>query len=717
MSQTPAVNLPQAVGSEPKGPGPAGKGGGDFAGRFLDLLFAESEPADSLKRNAGAAGSKDAVPSGESTLATDPGRVGPLPKGVEPVEVRGPKAEGAAKDQRKKTAREVPFETPGAGVQGADRAQLVFGSSLQVPPAFGAARGTRVADPEADSRLEQPGSPAPPPAAQKLSLSQQIMMVPRSGRVPGRTTPQDQVPAGALPQINAEGIQPGTGAGPAPATERLATRLARRLWESDESLVGGGRNPSLSLQAETKQMTGRRLHPRLAVAAPGTPEATEGPPTDKAREGTSIQEKLATALAKLSPTHRTASHQVSSPGASQNNVRESERLPSIPPGDSAGKVKQAPVREDRSESGRSAPRPVLPEDGGSSTGEPGFIAKQAPATKEVSAGEHARRVQEPESVPHAAGAESEIRRGLGVDQVGRTVPAGRLASAPDSGVTASPSSKPAVREHFTPVAGTKPEAGSAHSWQPIANQTFRPSGAQGHAGNGEEGLGRLQPVHEDESGPGRFETLQRARTARAEVRTESSHLEARPVTGEGKALQLGQPDSLAGRPEVTDSASAPSLSGGARTSSPSRPQAASILGESMTQQVFQQLVQRVRLERWPEVEQLTVQLRPEVLGKVVIETRRDRGEALHAVIKVEDPAVKQLFDQRLPELLQKLAESGINVDSAEVDWLGGGDSDAPAGRRNSSGAAKGAGFSKDEESQASDPFTAVAEDGRVSWFA
>ncbi|HOM99704.1 MAG TPA: flagellar hook-length control protein FliK [Acidobacteriota bacterium] len=78
----------------------------------------------------------------------------------------------------------------------------------------------------------------------------------------------------------------------------------------------------------------------------------------------------------------------------------------------------------------------------------------------------------------------------------------------------------------------------------------------------------------------------------------------------------------------------------------------------------------MKLEKWPGVDSLSVQLRPEILGRVVIETRREDGDRLHTLIRAEDPAVKQLLELRLPELVQRLAEAGIRLDSATVEWSG-----------------------------------------------
>ncbi len=84
-----------------------------------------------------------------------------------------------------------------------------------------------------------------------------------------------------------------------------------------------------------------------------------------------------------------------------------------------------------------------------------------------------------------------------------------------------------------------------------------------------------------------------------------------------------------------------------------------------TAMLFEQLVERFRLEQMPGSARFTVQLRPEHLGRVEIETRQE-GELLTAVIRAEDPRTRHSLEAGLDSLLQRLEEAGIEVHRAEV---------------------------------------------------
>ncbi|GAB4116671.1 MAG: hypothetical protein Kow001_17270 [Acidobacteriota bacterium] len=81
--------------------------------------------------------------------------------------------------------------------------------------------------------------------------------------------------------------------------------------------------------------------------------------------------------------------------------------------------------------------------------------------------------------------------------------------------------------------------------------------------------------------------------------------------------------------------------------------------------MFDQLVERFRLEQMPGSTRFTVQLRPEHLGRVEIETRQE-GEILTAVIRAEDPQTRQSLEAGMDALLERLEEAGIEVHRAEV---------------------------------------------------
>lgn len=151
--------------------------------------------------------------------------------------------------------------------------------------------------------------------------------------------------------------------------------------------------------------------------------------------------------------------------------------------------------------------------------------------------------------------------------------------------------------------------------------------------------------------------------------TEHGTASSSPAVASRVATASGETGNLQTNLGHQPSTSPETTQGSARASaplSPGNPPAS----ESLAQQIFGQLVARMKLEKWPGVDSLSVQLRPEILGRVVIETRREDGDRLHTLIRAEDPAVKQLLELRLPELVQRLAEAGIRLDSASVEWSG-----------------------------------------------
>jgi flagellar hook-length control protein FliK len=95
-------------------------------------------------------------------------------------------------------------------------------------------------------------------------------------------------------------------------------------------------------------------------------------------------------------------------------------------------------------------------------------------------------------------------------------------------------------------------------------------------------------------------------------------------------------------------------------------------GSSLFNQVLDQVVAKARLETAEGLSRLTVQLKPEFLGRMQIQTDLSRNEGLHAVIRVENPAVRKAVEASLPSLLEKLAEAGLKVESAEVTDLSAG---------------------------------------------
>lgn len=145
-----------------------------------------------------------------------------------------------------------------------------------------------------------------------------------------------------------------------------------------------------------------------------------------------------------------------------------------------------------------------------------------------------------------------------------------------------------------------------------------------------------------------------------------------------------------------------------------------------TGQIFDQIVTRMRLQQLPGTTRLTVQLQPEHLGRIEIETVFDK-DGMRAVIRVEDGSVKKLVETGLQNLIQRLADAGIELRQAEVSHFaqdgrqGGTEQDQPGSR---SGGESGRG-AKSDSRDADQDFSselasaqAEAEDnGNVNYFA
>jgi flagellar hook-length control protein FliK len=89
-------------------------------------------------------------------------------------------------------------------------------------------------------------------------------------------------------------------------------------------------------------------------------------------------------------------------------------------------------------------------------------------------------------------------------------------------------------------------------------------------------------------------------------------------------------------------------------------------GEANPDRIFDQIVQTTKLERQNGMDRFTVNLKPGFLGRIEIETDIRSDEGVHAVIRVEDPAVKKAVEKGLADLLDQLGDLGVDIDSAEV---------------------------------------------------
>ena len=82
--------------------------------------------------------------------------------------------------------------------------------------------------------------------------------------------------------------------------------------------------------------------------------------------------------------------------------------------------------------------------------------------------------------------------------------------------------------------------------------------------------------------------------------------------------------------------------------------------------VVGQIVETAVLERGSGLDRFTVQLRPEFLGRIQIETELADDATMRAVIRVEDPSVRKTVETGLTHLVSKLNELGLDVSSARV---------------------------------------------------
>ncbi|GAB4248724.1 MAG: hypothetical protein Kow00109_24790 [Acidobacteriota bacterium] len=713
MSQTPAVSAAQLVGSQPKGQGPAGKGGGDFATKFLDLLFAEGEAPAAAKRNAPARQQDERAQHGNAATTGEGEAAARLPKGEGPADSPAAKGEGTDREG-KKPGPKVPSLLGETEAPEPNAVGLALDGVLQLVQRSVAAGRAGSSPSGSASHRGDLGPGAPDGAARQPVTPERIAKTPHGGKVAVRGDAARQLGVdSSLAGASVKAASPivvaknpsAVAAGTIRPGEPVVAQLARRLWGVGEVRAATEQDAALGTREEVGGGNGHGSSSPVESLSPGDTARATAPAVGEAGHLSGLRERLQSLFSRSLAVSPAVPEGSSTSRVARPAERRGERAETIHGDPAAGS-------ERTGRRGFSGTR-------GDNNDTPGDFGRQVVAPESGEGGDESRGGEK--LTPGSSGqSRTNGIRGTASGVPDRRATAhSKAVSGQGRGEEITGSAMPQGREPLvvsTPSGGPS-GIGSPKPWQPIANQTFRPEGAGVPGG---EANGAPEEIEAASGGEGfrkRLGALRRDRSEGMELKPDGAHVETEGVTGQQKSQHHGRAEGPAGRAEVTDSMASPGASAGTRTAAPSRSQAAPVLSEALTQQVFQQLVQRVRLDRWPEVEQLTVQLRPELLGKVVIETRQERGEHLHAVIKVEDPAVKQLFDQRLPELLEKLAESGIQVDSAEVDWLGGGNADSQSGHRNASPAMKGAELTAEEELQSSDPFAGVAEDGRKSWFA
>lgn len=85
--------------------------------------------------------------------------------------------------------------------------------------------------------------------------------------------------------------------------------------------------------------------------------------------------------------------------------------------------------------------------------------------------------------------------------------------------------------------------------------------------------------------------------------------------------------------------------------------------------IFDGMIDGGRFRKIGESFRLDIRLEPESLGKVRIETILDKENVMRAVIEAEDPAVRNLIEQKLPLLIERLQEDGIDLSEVSVQLM------------------------------------------------
>jgi len=88
-----------------------------------------------------------------------------------------------------------------------------------------------------------------------------------------------------------------------------------------------------------------------------------------------------------------------------------------------------------------------------------------------------------------------------------------------------------------------------------------------------------------------------------------------------------------------------------------------------TENLFEEMIQRVELAQNETKSTMSIQLNPEFLGKVALEVAVDAA-GLHVKINAEDSGVRSMINGQLTALLESLENKGIAVAEVEVVYTG-----------------------------------------------
>ena len=89
--------------------------------------------------------------------------------------------------------------------------------------------------------------------------------------------------------------------------------------------------------------------------------------------------------------------------------------------------------------------------------------------------------------------------------------------------------------------------------------------------------------------------------------------------------------------------------------------------EAVTETVTENLVQQIRLTERGEQKQMTLQLHPAELGQLTLQLDWDK-DALQVKILASEVVAADLLKQNKSQLVQALAENGIDFDSLDIGY-------------------------------------------------
>lgn len=161
---------------------------------------------------------------------------------------------------------------------------------------------------------------------------------------------------------------------------------------------------------------------------------------------------------------------------------------------------------------------------------------------------------------------------------------------------------------------------------------------------------------------------------------------------------------------------------------PAEPATVSYTGVPVVDGALEELVERARYLKAGESVTLQVDLKPKHFGNLRIEAVLNADQTVTTTIRVDDPAVRQLLESRLPFLLENFQQHGLDIEKVHLDTLSAGPgSESHSGFRGSGGSKREDGNGPNRTPAPATSLTAEAEsgeeparrvdDGRIHFFA